>query len=312
MGVIVCSVGVTWVLPSSVRDTLSGWSGFKLGKKRRKVKRSKSHIHEHCYTKDGKPTDDHSDGLRFSENDSSVTVIHAHPRHGRQMKPHQVEGFNFLVSNLVADDPGGCILANAPGSGKTFMIISFMQSFLTKHPEVRSLVVLPKSILATWKKEFLTWQVEDIPLYDFYSVKADRPSQQLDVLKQWVVEKSILFLGHTQFTAIVSGDGASEAELTCQELIMSKMDIMSVRNQMKSSHADAFYSVVETTLQKDDNFWRKITLIQDLRELPGLFEFTVLLDLSSRQKQEIENLKVYERVSSREIVLGVLFMYTHS
>lgn len=81
---------------------------------------------------------------------------------------------------------------------------------------------------------------------------------------------------------------------------------------MKSSHADAFYSVVETTLQKDDNFWRKITLIQDLRELPGLFEFTVLLDLSSRQKQEIENLKVYERVSSREIVLGVLFMYTHS
>ena len=142
------------------------------------------------------------------------------------MKPHQVEGFNFLVSNLVADDPGGCILANAPGSGKTFMIISYMQSFLTKHPEVRSLVVLPKSILATWKKEFLTWQVEDIPLYDFYSVKADRPSQQLDVLKQWVVEKSILFLGHTQFTAIVSGDGASEAELTCQEVLLKTPQIL--------------------------------------------------------------------------------------
>ncbi|XP_034681896.1 protein CHROMATIN REMODELING 35-like [Vitis riparia] len=363
-----------------------------------KVKRSKSHIHEHCYTKDGKPTDDHSDGRRFSENDSSVTVIHSHPRHSRQMKPHQVEGFNFLVSNLVADDPGGCILANAPGSGKTFMIISFMQSFLTKHPEVRSLVVLPKSILATWKKEFLTWQVEDIPLYDFYSVKADRPSQQLDVLKQWVVEKSILFLGHTQFTAIVSGDGASEAELTCQEVllktpqilildedhtprtikmelhyclqkvqtpqkvilsgplyqnhvkevfnilnlvrprflklktshavvkrIMSKMDIMGVKNQVKSSHADSFYSVVETTLQKDDNFWRKITLIRDLREmtckvlhyckgdflneLPGLFEFTVLLDLSSRQKQEIENLKVYESKFKRNCVGSAVYVH---
>ncbi|RVW29580.1 Exonuclease 1 [Vitis vinifera] len=29
--------GVTWVLPYSVRDTLSGWCGFNLGKKRRKV-----------------------------------------------------------------------------------------------------------------------------------------------------------------------------------------------------------------------------------------------------------------------------------
>ena len=29
--------GVTWVLPFSVRDTLSGWCGFNLGKKRRKV-----------------------------------------------------------------------------------------------------------------------------------------------------------------------------------------------------------------------------------------------------------------------------------
>ena len=37
MGVIVCFFGVTWVLPFSVRDTLSGWCGFNLGKKCRKV-----------------------------------------------------------------------------------------------------------------------------------------------------------------------------------------------------------------------------------------------------------------------------------
>ena len=78
---------------------------------------------------------------------------------------------------------------------------------------------------------------------------------------------------------------------------------------MKSSHADAFYSVVETTLQKDDNFWRKITLIQDLRELPGLFEFTVLLDLSSRQKQEIENLKVYESKFKRNCVGSAVYVH---
>ena len=53
------------------------------------------------------------------------------------------------------------------------MIISFMQSFLAKSSQARPLVVLPKGILVTWKKEFLTWQVKDTLLYDFYSVKAD-------------------------------------------------------------------------------------------------------------------------------------------
>ncbi|KAL7215184.1 hypothetical protein ACSBR1_027362 [Camellia fascicularis] len=81
--------------------------------------------------------------------------------------------FNFLLSDMVAENPGGCIMAHAPSSGKTFMIISFMQSFLAKYPHTRPLVVLPRGILATWKKEFLRWQVEDIPLYDFYSVKVD-------------------------------------------------------------------------------------------------------------------------------------------
>ena len=63
------------------------------------------------------------------------------------MKSHQVDGFNFLQKNLIAEEPGGCILAHAPGTGKTFLIISFIQSFLTKYPEERPLIVAPKSIL---------------------------------------------------------------------------------------------------------------------------------------------------------------------
>ena len=107
-----------------------------------------------------------------------------------QVNPHQMEGFNFLISNLVAENPRGGILVHAPGSWKTFMIISFMQSFLAMSSQARSLVVLPNGI---WKKEFLIRQVEDTLLYDFYFVKADRRPQQIKVLKQWVVEKSILF-----------------------------------------------------------------------------------------------------------------------
>jgi DNA repair and recombination protein RAD54 and RAD54-like protein len=48
------------------------------------------------------------------------------------MRPHQLEGFNFLVKNLTGDKPGRCILAHAPGSGKTIMLISFIQGFLAR------------------------------------------------------------------------------------------------------------------------------------------------------------------------------------
>ncbi|KAF5939323.1 hypothetical protein HYC85_023582 [Camellia sinensis] len=64
-------------------------------------------------------------------------------------------------------------MAHALGSRITFMIISFVKRFFAKCPHARPLVVLSIGILATWKKEFLRLQVEDIPLYDFYSVKAD-------------------------------------------------------------------------------------------------------------------------------------------
>ncbi|KAL2986775.1 hypothetical protein AAZX31_12G225800 [Glycine max] len=159
-------------------------------------------------------------GINVAEDDLVVTDIAAHPRHMKQMKPHQVEGFNFLVRNLAGDHPGGCILAHAPGSGKTFMIISFMQSFLGKYPNARPLVVLPKGILSTWKKEFQTWQVEDIPLYDLYTVKADSRSQQLEVLKQWMEQKSILFLGYKQFSSIVCDNGTNNTSLSCQEILL--------------------------------------------------------------------------------------------
>ncbi|PPD74858.1 hypothetical protein GOBAR_DD28218 [Gossypium barbadense] len=313
-----------------------------------------------------------------------VTDIAAHPRHMKQMKPHQLEGFNFLLNNLVTDNPGGCILAHAPGSGKTFMIISFMQSFLAKYPHAKPLVVLPKGILATWKKEFQTWQVEDIQLLDFYTVKADNRSQQLDVLKQWVERKSILFLGYKQFSTIICDSGNGKTSITCQEIllkapsilildeghtprnentdvlqslakvqttrkvvlsgtlyqnhvkevfnilnlvrpkflrsdtsksiikrVMSKVHISGVRKQFKGGAEAAFYDLVEHTLQKDENFERKVSVIHDLREmtskvlhyykgdfldeLPGLVDFTVVLGLSPTQMDEVPKLKRYQR-----------------
>ncbi|KAI9396600.1 hypothetical protein POPTR_004G159100v4 [Populus trichocarpa] len=163
-----------------------------------------SYAREPKNIQDREPADLTPFGAKLPGNKLMETEISAHPKHRKKMKAHQVEVFKFLCSNLLADDPGGCILAHAPGSGKTFIVISFIKSFLAKNPDGRPLVVMPKGILDTWKKEFATWQVEDIPLIDFYSSKADKRSRQLDVLEQWVKQRSILFLGYKQFSVIVS------------------------------------------------------------------------------------------------------------
>ncbi|KAL6839155.1 hypothetical protein ACP4OV_031046 [Aristida adscensionis] len=163
--------------------------------------------------------------VKLSE-DFIVADIAIHPRHAKQMRPHQLEGFNFLVKNLVADKPGGCILAHAPGTGKTFMLISFIQSFLARHPSARPLVVLPKGILGTWKREIQRWQVQDIPLYDFYSVKADKRTEQLEILKSWEDKMSILFLGYKQFSRIVSGDGGGNVAAACRDRLLKVPNLL--------------------------------------------------------------------------------------
>ena len=81
-------------------------------------------------------------------------------------------------------------------------------------------MVLPKGILSTWKKEFQTWQVEDIPLYDLYTVSADSRPQQLAVLKQWMDNKSILFLGYKQLSNIVCDKSNNNATISCQEILL--------------------------------------------------------------------------------------------
>ncbi|KAE8725616.1 Detected protein of confused Function [Hibiscus syriacus] len=140
----------------------------------------------------------------------------------------EIQYYKCLVGGKLIgqQNPGDCILAHAPGSGKTFMIISFMQSFLAKYLHAKPLVLLPKGILTTWKKEFRMWQVDDIQLLDFYSVKAENRSQQLEVLEQWVDSKSILFLGYKQFATIICDGVTGKIPVSCQEILLKAPSIL--------------------------------------------------------------------------------------
>ncbi|XP_076929300.1 protein CHROMATIN REMODELING 35-like [Bidens hawaiensis] len=337
------------------------------------------------------------DGVTLTETDFNAHELTVHPRHKKQMKPHQVEVFNFLLSNLVSDNPGGCICAHAPGSGKTFLLISFIQSFMAKYPDARPLVVLPRGILGTWKKEFIRWQVEGMLLLDMYSAKADGRAQQLEVLKQWANKRSILFLGYQQFSSIVCDTDTSPVSVNCQEILLTRPSLIildeghtprnkdtnistaldKVRTPMKvvlsgtlyqnhvtevfnilnlvhpkflkmekskaikrrimsrvefKSHIkkgtdNEFYELVEHTLVKDNNFKRKVSIIEDLREmtgrvlhyykgdlldeLPGLVDFSVFLKLTPNQKREVAELKKRARNNLFKVICDGSAIYVH-
>jgi DNA repair and recombination RAD54-like protein len=102
---------------------------------------------------------------------TETSLFDAIPELEKYMQKHQKEGFQFLWRNLAGLGPGGlmteiggCVLSHAPGTGKTFLIISFLQSYMSANPNCRPLIIAPKIMLQPWEQEFRKWNV-DIPVY---------------------------------------------------------------------------------------------------------------------------------------------------
>lgn len=123
-----------------------------------------------------------------------MAQLEVHPFLENSMHPHQLEGFKFLSRNLVEEDSGGCMLAFAPGTGKSFLTISFIQSFMIQVPNARPMIVAPKSMLRPWMQEFKKWEVEEMLVHNLY--EAD---DQIEMLKRWQGTPSVLLVGYSQF-----------------------------------------------------------------------------------------------------------------
>ncbi|KAJ0959864.1 hypothetical protein J5N97_000402 [Dioscorea zingiberensis] len=111
-----------------------------------------------------------------------------------------------------------------------------------------------------------------------------------------------------------------------QARIMSRVDIKGARKQFKAGADNVFYELVEDTLQRDTDFRRKVTVIHDLREmtskvlhyykgdsldeLPGLVDFTVVLNLSAWQKQKFQKeFKKFARKFKQSSVGSAVYLH---
>ena len=92
------------------------------------------------------------------------------------MYTHQQEGFEFLWRNLggglipekikppTSEEVGGCVISHAQGTGKTFLIIIFLRTYLEFFPRSKPLIIAPFNTLLPWEQEFKKWGV-GIPVY---------------------------------------------------------------------------------------------------------------------------------------------------
>ncbi|CAN5971761.1 unnamed protein product [Sphagnum jensenii] len=139
------------------------------------------------------------DGEELQESLLTMSGLEVHPSLEDRMHPHQLEGFKFLSRNLVEEDGGGCMLAFAPGTGKSFLVISFIQSFLVQMPDAKPLIVVPKGMLLPWVREFKKWEVQEITTFNLYEAQSCVDSQ-LSMLQKWQrQERSVLLVGYSQF-----------------------------------------------------------------------------------------------------------------
>ncbi|KAK6119320.1 hypothetical protein DH2020_046939 [Rehmannia glutinosa] len=112
------------------------------------------------------------DNFAESINVANGTVWSIKPDIRTGMYEHQQEGFEFLWKNLAGSinldelksanpgQVGGCIISHAPGTGKTRLIIVFIETYMKLFPDCRPVIIAPASILLTWEEEFRKWNVD--------------------------------------------------------------------------------------------------------------------------------------------------------
>ena len=111
-------------------------------------------------------------------------------------KPHQKEGVQFCLKNLMQDR--GCVLAHSMGLGKTLTSLMLIEAL---KPAGVSLVLLlsPLNVRVSWKDELKKWDQLDI---DFFPVK-DRASLGT-VMGAWKRGGGILNLTYELFINVAS------------------------------------------------------------------------------------------------------------
>ncbi|MCJ1380667.1 hypothetical protein MMC17_003775 [Xylographa soralifera] len=156
---------------------------------------------------------------------------------GSRIQPHQLEGIQFMWSEIVTNDQEqGCLLAHSMGLGKTMQVITLLVTIAeaSQHtneivsnqvPEglrkTRALILCPPSLVDNWYDELLMWTpgAASTILGEIYKISAAIiPSQRLIEIQKWADDGGVLLVGYNMFKNLVHNKPRGKAENKKQSL----------------------------------------------------------------------------------------------
>lgn len=144
-------------------------------------------------------------------------TIYLDPHIGQRVKPHQLNGIQFMWRELIQDEKQqGCLLAHTMGLGKTMQVISLLDTIsaaaASNDPKIseqvpecfhrsQTLILCPSSLIDNWYEEFLMWTPEESRIGPLRKVTASMiaVSERLREVSDWDKEGGILIMSYDIF-----------------------------------------------------------------------------------------------------------------
>ena len=149
--------------------------------------------------------------------------VFLHEHIGKRVKPHQVNGIQFMWREIITDPKQqGCLLAHTMGLGKTMQVISLLVTIAlaAKSHNVRirdqvpehlrktkTLILCPPSLIDNWHDELVMWRPDPEVLGKLYKIQSQKLPKRLDDINQWAKDGGVLIISYELFRGSISNDG---------------------------------------------------------------------------------------------------------
>jgi SNF2 family DNA or RNA helicase len=154
--------------------------------------------------------------------------IFLHEHIGKRVKPHQVDGIQFMWREIISNPKQqGCLLAHTMGLGKTMQVISLLVTIALsarsedirirdqvpeRLRETKTLILCPPSLIDNWHDELIMWSPYPDVLGKVYKIQTQKRLVRLQQMSHWAKDGGVLIISYEMFRGLISNDGKKLSE----------------------------------------------------------------------------------------------------